>query len=321
MRIPAAFLSGLAILAVVGAPASGDDFGGGEHAFTIEFVTIGAPGNPPDALPNTAGAVPYVYRIAAYEISERMIDAANALGGLGITKDERGPDKPATSVTWFEAAAFANWLNTSTGHPPAYKFDGAGAFQLWLPTDPGYDATNLYRNKRAKYFLPSTDEWHKAAYYDPVAGRYWDYPTGSDNVPDGIDFPGDTIFDAVFFDGGNQLGPNDVINVGVASPSGAFGLGGNVFEWVETAVDRVNSTTLKQRGQAGGDWGSTESTLRAARVLNGSNPGLGLFFNGFRVVSAVPEPNSLGPFVILIGGIRAAFYWMEQGSRRSRVRQ
>src|SRR5690349_21624657 len=144
--------------------ARADTFGSGANSFQIDFVTIGSPGNPPDANPNPAGAVPYAYRIGKYEISEQMIDKANALGGLGITKDARGPDYPATSVTWFEAARFVNWLNTSTGSVPAYKFDAGGNFQLWQPLDPGYDATNLYRNKLATYFLPSVDEWHKAAY-------------------------------------------------------------------------------------------------------------------------------------------------------------
>jgi len=46
-----------------------DTFGSGANAFDIEFVTIGNPGNLPDA-----------------------IDKANALGGLGITKGTRGPD-------------------------------------------------------------------------------------------------------------------------------------------------------------------------------------------------------------------------------------
>ena len=55
-------------------------------------MTIGNPGNPPDANPNPAGRVPYSYRIGKYEISEQMIDKANAAGGLGVTKDTRGPD-------------------------------------------------------------------------------------------------------------------------------------------------------------------------------------------------------------------------------------
>ena len=85
-------------------PARADTFGTGENTFEIEFVTIGDPGNTADDDPNPSGAVDYVYRMGKYEISEQMIEKANTLGGLGITIDDRGPDKPSTSVTWFEAA-------------------------------------------------------------------------------------------------------------------------------------------------------------------------------------------------------------------------
>src|SRR3954447_11680964 len=93
-----------------------DTFGSGANTFNIEFVTIGNPGNAADTTgqPNPAGSVPYTYRIGQFEISEQMINKANAEGGLGLTKDTRGPDKPATSVTWNEAARFVNWLNTSS---------------------------------------------------------------------------------------------------------------------------------------------------------------------------------------------------------------
>ena len=76
---------------IFGGAVLADTFGSGANSFSIDFVTIGNPGNPPDANPNPAGAVPYSYRIGTYEISELMIDKANALGGLGITKDTRGP--------------------------------------------------------------------------------------------------------------------------------------------------------------------------------------------------------------------------------------
>jgi hypothetical protein len=274
--------------------AVGDTFGSGANSFEIEFVTIGDPGNPPDANPNPAGAVPYKYRIGKYEISEMMIDKANTLGGLGITKDSRGPDFPATSVTWYEAARFVNWLNTSKGFMPAYKFDVSGNFQLWQPIDQGYDGTNLYRNRLARYFLPSVNEWHKAAYYDPVAGHYWDYPTGGDAVPDGIDFVGDLNFDAVFFDGGNQLGPNEIKQVGILSPYGTAGQGGNVEEWEETAFDRLNDMPNEQRRTPGGNWGTIDTVLNASNTLIGVSPGVeGFFFVGFRVASVIPEPSSL----------------------------
>ena len=119
-----AFLTGVFLLVVCVpvfvVPAVADVFGSGENLFEIEFVRIGQPGNPPDTTdrPVTDGAVPYRYRIGKYEISEQMIDKANAEGGLGLTIDMRGPNKPATSVTWYEAAQFVNWLNTSTGSTP-----------------------------------------------------------------------------------------------------------------------------------------------------------------------------------------------------------
>src|SRR3989304_10281 len=88
-----------------------DVFGNGANSFEIEFVTIGDPGNPADMTgdPNPAGSVPYTYRIGKYEVSESMINRANAQSTadgnpLGITIDSRGPHKPATSVSWFEAA-------------------------------------------------------------------------------------------------------------------------------------------------------------------------------------------------------------------------
>jgi len=220
-----------------------------------------------------------------------MINKANALGGLGITHNNRGANKPATNITWFEAAQFVNWLNTSKGATPAYKFDGGGNFQLWSPGDAGYDPNNLYRNSLAAYFLPSTDEWYKAAFYDPVAGVYYDFPTGSDSAPDGIDFAGDTAFDAVLFDGGFNIQPNDVTDVGLLSPYGTAGQGGNVFEWEETEFDLVNNSSSSVRGWRGGSWGTGFNNLSASERFY-LNPAIGRSDTGFRVAS-VPEPSSL----------------------------
>lgn len=144
------------------------NFGIGANQFAVEFVTVNNAGNLPDGTgdPNPSGAVPYEYRIAKYEISRDMITKANAAGGVGITLFDmtflggNGPDRPATGITWFEAAKFANWLNTSSGFSPAYKFDGSGNFQLWSPQDSGFDSANRFRNTRARYVIPTTDEWY-----------------------------------------------------------------------------------------------------------------------------------------------------------------
>jgi formylglycine-generating enzyme required for sulfatase activity len=40
---------------------------------------------------------------------------------IGISTGN-GANRPATGVSWNEAARYVNWLNTSNGLAPAYKF-------------------------------------------------------------------------------------------------------------------------------------------------------------------------------------------------------
>jgi sulfatase modifying factor 1 len=164
---------------------------------------------------------------------------------------------------------------------------------LWTPSDAGYDSTNLFRNKLAKYFLPSLNEWYKSAYYDPAAGAYYDYPTGSDSIPDGIDFVGDPNFDAVFYDGAFNPNPNNITNVGLLSPFGTAGQGGNVREWVETAFDRTNNSANEQRSTPGGSWADGYTLLDATNTGIGISPPNDNIVVGFRISSTVPEPSSI----------------------------
>ena len=199
--------------------AYADTFGSGSNTFDIEFVTIGNSGNAADTTgaPNPAGSMAQTYRIGKFEISEDMIDNVNAQSALdgdplSITKDTRGPNKPATGVSWFEAAKFVNWLNTSTNNTPAYKFDGGGNFQLWQSGDAGYNAANLYRNSLAKYFLPSVDEWYKAAYYDSTGSSYFNFPTGSNTAPTPV--PSGTAADTAVYSQSLATGPADITLAG-----------------------------------------------------------------------------------------------------------
>lgn len=294
--------------------ASADMFGTGDNAFEIEFTTIGSPGNSAidrgfgfsilDDFP--PGSVSYTYRIGTYEISGDMINKANTLGGLGISHTNSNiVHLPATDISWFDAARFVNWLNTSSGYSPAYKFDGNGVFLSWDSSEAGYNPDNLYRNSLARYVLPSLDEWYKAAYYDPVAEVYYLYPTGSNTKPDGIDnisTPGqDPNFDAVFNDGANIGRPNKIDNVGISSPFGTFGQGGNVTEWTETDTDLTNDSTTfapsglpegaPKRWTLGGTWGGSHLGLENNRVSETNAAGRHKA-RGFRVAS-VPEPSSL----------------------------
>lgn len=273
-------------------------FGSGVNEFDMEFVEIGNLGNAADTMgtPDPAGAVGYTYNMGKFEVSEDMINKANTLGSLGITKHTRGTNKPATGVSWNEAARFVNWLNTSQGYSPAYKFalqPGDGGYSassqilLWEAADMGFDATNPFRNSLAHYFLPSVDEWYKAAYYNPNTSTYFDYPTGSDMAPTPV-ASGMTAVTAVY---NGQPGLADVTVAGGLSPYGIMGMGGNVHEWEETTFDLMNGSSSSARGVRGGDWGSSSSGL-SSLFRNSSSPASEGGSIGFRVVS-VPEPSSL----------------------------
>jgi hypothetical protein len=281
--------------------ARADTFGSGANSFDIAFVSIGNPGNAADTTgaPNPAGSVPYAYRLGKFEISEQMIDKANTLGGLGITKNGRGPNKPATSITWNEAARFVNWLNTSTGSLPAYKFAhqpgelGYSTFadiELWTPSDAGYNANNFLRNRLARYFLPSTHEWYKGAYYDPASGGYFDFPTGSNAAPTPV-ASGATANTAVYDRSSLQSGPADIMLAGGMSPYGTMGQGGNVWEWLETDFDLVNDDRFSPRETRGGNWGTIASGLSSSTRV-GNQPTFEDVVYGFRVAS-LPEPATI----------------------------
>ncbi|TWT93454.1 Formylglycine-generating sulfatase enzyme [Botrimarina colliarenosi] len=272
-----------------------DWFGSGDNRFEIPFVTIGSPGNAADTTgaPNPAGRVDYTYRIGKYEVPEEAVRKANAqslLDGapLGITLDTRGPQKPATSLSWFEAARFVNWLNGDVGASPAYNFDASGEFQLWTIADPGYNAANPFRNTLAQYVLPSVDEWYKAAYYDPNLAIWWDYTTGSDTPPTpvagGTD-PGTAVWN-------QTAGPADVQLAGGESPFGTIGQGGNAWEFEETSTDLVNSDAEESRGVRGAEYVVATSPIGLSVSYRNSGLPPAFFMNvGFRIAS-VPEPAS-----------------------------
>ena len=311
----AALAAALLVLCSTRATADVVVFGSGVNQFSMDFVRIGNPGNAADATgaPNPAGAVAYLYNIGTYEVSRDMIVKANAAGGLLITLDDmtafggNGANRPATGTSWNEAARFVNWLNVSQGFSPAYKFatqPGQPGYvsannsniTLWNPSDPGYNPANRYRNSQAFFFLPSVDEWYKAAYYDPASGTYVDYPTGSNSAPTSV-ASGTAAGAAVY---GAQTGPADVNLAGGLSFYGTMGQGGNVYEMEETDLDLLNDGDgANRRGLRGGSWAAAAGTLSSSDRTVTTTGFQGNFF-GFRVASVVGIPET-SP--LLLGGV------------------
>ena len=309
----------LATVASMAAPSFGGTitFGSGGNTFDMEFKTIGNPNNAADSTgaPNPAGAVGYTYGIGKFEVSRDMINKFNASQSLQITLADmssyggNGANKPATSVSWNEAARFVNWLNTSTGNQAAYKFTTSGVndnIDLWTSGDAGYDVNNKYRNSLAKYVFPSYNEWYKAAYYNPTNSTYYDYANGSNTAPSAV-ASGNLNDTAVYRQSFGQ-GPADVNLAGGLSPYGVMGLGGNVYEWEESSGDLANSSGSSSRGYRGGFWDSffSSNLSSSSRFVNVPSGEVNVI--GFRVASlsssappppppppppAVPEPSTL----------------------------
>jgi len=297
-----------------------ETFGSGANEFYMEFVTIGNPNNAADTTgePNPAGSVAYTYNLGKHEVSRDMITKANSAGSLGITMSYMsgyGPDanggpgyadgvnKPATGITWYEAAKFVNWLNTSKGYQAAYKFVG-GTFQTWSPTDAGYNANNLFRNNQAKYVITSTDEWYKGAYGN-LDGTWNDYPTGSDSRPKAVARGTDT--NTAVYGQSASTGPADITNAGGLSPWGTMAQGGNVWERMETAHDGRNNMADESRVVRGGSWildhVSIDNLILQGWFAIPSDPSDERDDYGFRIVT-VPEPSSLS--LLALGGVVVA---------------
>jgi formylglycine-generating enzyme required for sulfatase activity len=190
-------------------------------------------------------------------------------------------NRPVVYVSWFDAARMANWMvngqgngSTETG---AYTLNGATS------------GVSFTKNAGAQVYIPTENEWYKAAYYNAANTSYSLYPNGQNTI---------TTADANY---DNSVGSTTNVGTYSSDPSsyGTFDQGGNVWEW----NDAVTSFALSRRGLRGSSFDSTGSNLRAS-----SRDGTGPTFEdndlGFRVAS-VPEPTSL-LLTMLAGGVMLA---------------
>jgi formylglycine-generating enzyme required for sulfatase activity len=317
-------------------------------AVYIDLVPVGNPGNAVDPkvmLDGTTGygSVAYTYLIGKYEITNaqwrEFLNAKAKLGdpyGLynpnmggngqagGISRSGAGTlanpyvyyplngdanwdNRPVAYVSFWDAARFCNWLHNG-------QVDGNTESGAYINVG---NQDTFARQPGAKYFIPTENEWYKAAYYDPNklgGGGYWLYPTGAacnqSNLNNGNP-EGDTGNSANYYDYHDYTigSPYYTTPVGYfslsKSPYGTFDQGGNLWEWNE---DKRYSTARSVRGGAfnAGDWG-----LDAA-YRNYYDPTFESAI-GFRVASVVPEPGCLVMLLgfAIMGGL---IYWKRRNA-------
>ena len=164
------------------------------------------------------------------------------------------------------------------------------------------------KNVGATVWLPSENEWYKAAYYDPTPGagggdNYWRYSTQSNTLTSNtIGVAGAANYwngSTAWTQNGLTSNLTDVGTYGANSDSyyGTNDQTGNVSEWNDAVI------SSSSRGQRGGSWadylgpgilppdqtGELDSVISESRF-------------GFRV-AGVPEPSSLALTLLTSGAL------------------
>jgi formylglycine-generating enzyme len=287
---------------------------------SLEFVTVGDAGNTADPTvtrdgTSGYGSVPYVYRMGKYEVTLgqycQFLNAVGAADTYGLYNSSMATDFgtlriartgssgnyaytvtgsynqaancPITYVSWGDAARFCNWVeNGQPTGPQGLGTTETGAYTLNGATT----ATSLMAIKRstgAHYFIPSENEWHKAAYYkgSGTNAGYWTYPTQNNSKPSNI-LSASAKNNANFLDGSFTDPTNRLTPVGAfaASPGpyGTFDMGGDVFDWTEGIKNSSARVWL------GSGWNSTYDDL-ASYYRDGGTPTYEYHDMGFRMAT------------------------------------
>jgi sulfatase modifying factor 1 len=304
---------------------------------TIDTVTVGDAGNAADTT-TTYGAVADVFAIGKYEVtisqyttflnsvasvtsdsyivdlwSANMAITPNVAGigrsGSGTLADPYSysvigsGNRPITYVSWFEAARFANWVNNGATNGASTE---TGAYTLNGATS----GVGINVNPGSTWFLPSEDQWYKAAYYKGggTNAGYWAYPTQSDTAP------GNTIGGAanqanynngvysVTQSADYSITQNYLTDVGAFSNStsayGTFDQGGNVDEWTDAQIGPY-------RGVRGGFWDGIDNWMRSSFRDENTDPAGEYIGVGFRMAT-VPEPST---YALLLMTGAGALWW------------
>jgi len=315
----------------------------------IEFVRIGAPGNRA-ALPEeryynqrfeNLGRVNYRYRISKTEVTATQWlpfvnaywptweaqgghPAVSALTGGWINTTTNQPgvdpgyyiaegcDQFAVKVTWRVAAAYANWMhNGQVNESWAFQSGAYDTSTFGGNSQDGY-TDQAERSPGARFWIPSVDEWTKAAHYDPdrygedMEG-YW-LRMGSQNEPltPGLPQNGGQTNGGDFLPGFGEQFMDVGSYTDVGGPWGVLDTSGGVQEWSETIWGyypggEVHTGERYFRGSRAGD-----TSYYLADVIDAQDIGLpSLPRFGIRMAAAVPSPSG-AVLILSVAALRVA---------------
>lgn len=168
------------------------------------------PGDPEFGSNAGRGSVPYTYRMPKLETTtSQWMEFLNTFRAQGYNMSDAvpvwwgardagnrysfrtgipSPDLvPVQGITWRWAAKYCNWLHNGKSTAFDSILNGAYDASTFGTNANGSFTDQLYHSPDAKFWIPTLDEWLKAAHFDPNknngAGGWWEYDTTSDTAP------------------------------------------------------------------------------------------------------------------------------------------
>ncbi|MDB5340259.1 MAG: stkP 5 [Planctomycetaceae bacterium] len=162
------------------------------------------------------------------------------------------PDCPMNKVTWFDAAAYCNWLSLQENIPPeqwCYEPNASGEFAPGMKTAPDF----LHRTG---YRLPTEWEWDYACRAGAETVFFFAEPEEA------------CITKYVWYDANSN---SRIYPIGLLKPNdfGLFDVHGNIFEWSGDLIDRVGE--VDAHGVKHDREDSIAIVAEAKRVLRGGS--------------------------------------------------
>jgi hypothetical protein len=205
------------------------------------------------------------------------------------------------------SARFVNWLHNGQGSGGTES----GAYDMSIAT-----TAPPPRQLGAAVFIPSEDEFYKAAYYDPGkngVGGYWQYGVRSDSPPTSQAPPGGSTAANMATAAGSPGSSGDVYwqtgatfnaNVDYLTGAGAYGsaasyyglkdVDGNAYQWTEGT--RLSFGNLHPVYRGGAWYYSEEFGGAAYRNLYSFRSAASYAWFGLRVAGAVGDDASTADF-------------------------
>ena len=197
---------------------------------------------------------------------------------------------PVLGMDWREAAMFTNWLHNEKSSDLSAIEDGAYDTSTFHTNSDGTFTDQATHHPDARYWIPTLDEWLKAAHYDPNRNEddgWWLYNHMSNEAPvPGFPDEGETST-------GLDWAFGEAIDIPLGSypetrsPWGLLDMSGGAEEWTEEIKGDSEFRTTKGAGAA---QLPEYYYLDQAGFDFWNRPGFPGLQSGLRVAGIVPAP-------------------------------